>query len=172
MKIKEEFWELIKQGNKTIELRKVSKLRDLLHGVNSDISLDGKFEIDLHDEKQCDGHNEEKGHSESYCFASDCYCYQNGCKLGSIIINGYQVIKNPFKINPKNYDFIDKRKLTSIYFINNEKGLIDTFFPYDFFKSSESYWITETYEWLYKYFKDQDEILVLNIEKFSGAGYE
>lgn len=140
MKINKKFIPLYENGTKTIELRKVNKLQDIL---NNNMSLglgNGNFVI-------CNNSRLKEKLVDS----------ETNKEIGSITINGYQVIKNPFnKFN--NYKSL-------IYSISDTYSEI-----LEINKNDE--WIDNNYEYLKNYFKDEKEILVLKIESFKGVGNE
>lgn len=133
LRIKDKFWDLIKSGEKTIELRKVSKLKSLDF-------VNGRFE---------------------YAFLNE-----KSKILGSITCNGYSITLNPFK-----WDINDNRTYINdvhqvIIWKEKENSTIETFYPSMIFGKENTEWILENYGFLYNYFKDEKEILVLNIENF------
>lgn len=149
MKIKkEEFWELIKSGKKTIELRKVSKLEKL----NLTFDNKGRFKINLVKNKECE---------ENKPFI--CVKYLKDCKnyLGTITINGYEIIKNPwfgkyeyYKNNYRNFQSSFVKEDTYAWIRSN------------FCHLGNEKWIYDNWDWLIDYFKDEPEILVLKIESW------
>lgn len=127
MENEQKFWELIKSGDKTVELRKVSKLKSLDF-------VNGRFEFAFLNEKSK--------------------------ILGSITCNGYWIIPNIFN----RADFQKMYELSKIDFHVKSRFKNEICNLGD---DSDEKWIYENWEWLTEYFKDEKEILVLNIENFN-----
>lgn len=146
MKIKKEFWELIISGEKTIELRKVNKLYKEFY-LNK--FYDGRINISLFKEEEC------MENSPFICLKDKkCNNY-----LGNIIINGYSIIKNPF--NEINTNYYSSLKNNDYYIDKFKNEIIQLFAPY-----KDIDWIYKYWHWLKEYFKDEEEILILNIESW------
>lgn len=74
---------------------------------------------------------------------------ENDEYLGKITINGYQIIKNPFNFE------LSKNENTKEFQLFDIKNKL--------FKEG-NFWIIKYFEELKEYFKDEEEILILNIE--------
>lgn len=106
----------IKSGEQTILLEKIYKLDNLFNDYDSPNFENGRFKI----------------------YPSD----EEFNLLSQITINGYSIIKNPFKYS----------------FNKNEDKLHQLF-------CGNTIWILDNWDQLKQQFQNEDEILVLNIER-------
>lgn len=148
MKIDKKFFPLLENGTKTIELRKINKLQDIL---NNNMSLglgNGNFVISNNSrlkEKLVDS--------------------ETNKEIGSITINGYEIVNNPFRRENEYY----VKFCVSNECWNDNVGVCNNIRFFSKYLHTNISWISDNWYYLKEYFKDEKEILVLKIESFKGV---
>lgn len=138
---------IIKSGKETIELRKVRELSMIVGGM-------GYFERDA--DGVCKwNYNLENGRLFSKVFDGNFHIQ------GTITINGYEIIKNPWF---GKYEYYIRYKDFWTYFDENIFMWISSNFGH--LGNVDEDWIYDNWDWLIDYFRDEPEILVLKTESW------